>query len=148
MGEKQTVASDPRFMSEPSKIGLKNHVWRVCRDTSLYLFKAEQQLADELHVPDDIVDTMKLHNDMNTKQVMETMNILREAVKLAAKITGNNKTARLADKKMRVASPRLLSVVPEDVEDEVKNVNLKYRVSKLSTPFCFLTTFLKLSISK
>lgn len=63
---------------------------------------------------------MKTGNNLDTKLVAETLNMLKDAVKLAAKMSGNNKTAEMIDKKrLRLASPRLLSLVPEEKDDDV-----------------------------
>lgn len=53
-------------------------------------------------------------------KVTELVNILRRAVKLAMVISGDNRTAGVDNRTIRIASPRLLSLVPEEVRSEVR----------------------------
>ena len=77
---------------------------------------------NDVGVPEPVIDRVKMKNDLDTKVTAETLSLMRQAMKLVATMSGNNKTAAMIDKKLRIASPRLLSVVPEDEEKGVSDL--------------------------
>ena len=74
-------------------------------------------------MPESMADRIKTTSDVNTKLTAETMNLMRRAAKLAATMSGGKRIAALVDRKLRIASSRLLSVTPDDEEagDGVSN---------------------------
>lgn len=87
------------------------------------LSEAEKTMIKEFGIPDEVSDRMKFGNNLDAKLIAETVSMFKAGVKLAAKLSGDNKTAEAIDKKkLMLGSPRVLSVAPEDNENDVINL--------------------------
>lgn len=74
-------------------------------------------------MPQELVDQLQTGSDWDSKVLAEVMSILTDSVKITSVLSSNNKTKHLMNKKrLNFASPRFLSVVPEqDDGDAVSN---------------------------
>ncbi|KAL3984792.1 Moulting cycle family protein [Acanthocheilonema viteae] len=77
----------------------------------------EKRLAKELHVSDHLLQGLD-KNDVKTREALEFSQLFQQAIKLAMVVTGANGT-ELENKTLRFGSPRLLSMVPDDANDQI-----------------------------
>ncbi|VDK87210.1 unnamed protein product, partial [Litomosoides sigmodontis] len=77
----------------------------------------EKRLAKELHIPDHVLQGLD-KNNAKAKKTLEIIRLFQRAVKLAMVLGGTNGT-KLANKTFRFGSPRLLSIVPYNDEDQI-----------------------------
>lgn len=87
----------------------------------------EKRLVKELRVPDHVLHG-PYKNDVGMKKGLEISGLIQQGVKLAMVLGGANGT-ELQNKTLRFGSPRLLSVVPDDVDNQV---NLKIVIVKMN----------------
>lgn len=83
-------------------------------------------------MPEEIVDQFKAGNDYDSKVLKQVMGILTESVKITSVLSSNNKTKHLMEKKrLNFASPRFLSVVPEqDDSDAVSSFTILLKLKE------------------
>ncbi|KAL3984789.1 Moulting cycle family protein [Acanthocheilonema viteae] len=77
----------------------------------------EKRLAKELHISDHLLQGLD-KNNVKTKKTLEIIRLFQRAIKLAMVLNGANGT-ELENKTLRLGSPRLLSVVPNDAKDQI-----------------------------
>ncbi|VDM17812.1 unnamed protein product, partial [Wuchereria bancrofti] len=77
----------------------------------------EKLLAKELHISDHLLQGLD-KNNVKTKKTLEIVRLFQRAVKLAMVLNGANGT-KLENKTLRFGSPRLLSLVPDNVNDQI-----------------------------
>ncbi|VDK48969.1 unnamed protein product [Anisakis simplex] len=75
--------------------------------------KKDERRGEKLMLPNETFETANLTADLKQQTDTETMRLLREAMQLAMTLSGHNESD-IANKTIKVASPRLLSIVPED----------------------------------
>ncbi|VDM95748.1 unnamed protein product [Onchocerca ochengi] len=88
----------------------------------------EKDLMKELNVSDHFMQGLD-KNNVKTKKALEITQLLQRTIKLAMVLGGANGT-ELENKTLRFASPRLLSMVPDNVKDQVSLLVLKIRCNK------------------
>ncbi|VDN00657.1 unnamed protein product, partial [Onchocerca ochengi] len=76
----------------------------------------EKDLMKELNVSDHFMQGLD-KNNVKTKKALEITQLLQRTIKLAMVLGGANGT-ELENKTLRFASPRLLSMVPDNVKDQ------------------------------
>uniref|UniRef100_A0A1I7VR83 SAM domain-containing protein n=1 Tax=Loa loa TaxID=7209 RepID=A0A1I7VR83_LOALO len=86
-------------------------------NVELKLTPDEKRLARELHISDHVLQNLD-KNNVKTKKTLEIIRLFQRAVKLAIVLNGANGT-KLENKTLRFGSPRLLSVVPDNVKDQI-----------------------------
>nr|CDP97156.1 Bm3750 [Brugia malayi] len=77
----------------------------------------EKLLAKELHISKHLLQDLD-KNNVKTKKTLEIVRLFQRAVKLAMVLNGANGT-KLENKTLRFGSPRLLSLVPDNVNDQI-----------------------------
>ncbi|CAG9532091.1 unnamed protein product [Cercopithifilaria johnstoni] len=81
------------------------------------LIPDEKHLAKELRISDRILQALD-KNNLKTKETLEIIQLFQRTVKLALVLSGANGT-ELKNKTLRFGSPRLLSMVPDNAEDQI-----------------------------
>ncbi|KHN78457.1 GTP-binding protein 10, partial [Toxocara canis] len=79
--------------------------------------KAERMLIDNVAMPNDFAEHARIDSEIKQKQSNLTMDLVRRGIQLAMAISGNN--TDITNKTLKIASPRLLSVVPEEQENDI-----------------------------
>ncbi|VDM45111.1 unnamed protein product [Toxocara canis] len=85
--------------------------------------KAEEDLLGKLRMLNTLKGSANMTEKMGRKAVSETNRLLHSAIQLAMILSKQNSTA-IQQKTLKVASPRLLSIVPEDVQNTVRTITL------------------------
>lgn len=73
---------------------------------------------NEVAMPKSMAERANIDSEIGEQQANLTMKLFRSAVQLAMAISGNK--TDISNKALRIASPRLLSIVPEEVQDNVR----------------------------
>ncbi|VIO97884.1 conserved hypothetical protein [Brugia malayi] len=87
------------------------------KNTEPKLTPEEKLLAKELHISNHLLQGLD-KNSMKTKKTLEIIQLFKRAIKLAMVLNGANGT-KLENKTLRFGSPRLLSLVPDNVNDQI-----------------------------
>ncbi|KAK6108078.1 Moulting cycle family protein [Brugia pahangi] len=87
------------------------------KNAELKLTPEEKLLAKELHISKHLLQGLD-KNSVKTKKTLEIVRLFQRAVKLAMVLNGANGT-KLENKTLRFGSPRLLSLVPDNVNDQI-----------------------------
>ncbi|VDM99001.1 unnamed protein product, partial [Thelazia callipaeda] len=76
----------------------------------------EKDFVEEFHVPNHIIKRLRKNNE-NAQKTLEIIRLFQRSIKLALILNGANGT-KLANKTFIFGSPRLLSLVPNDIQNE------------------------------
>ncbi|MFH4977602.1 hypothetical protein AB6A40_004311 [Gnathostoma spinigerum] len=82
------------------------------------LNKAEKELSEVIDMPEELMESAKMKGDIPTKVFTENMRLFREFMKLTLVVYGKNKT--MADKTIRIGSPRLFAISDDDEASEIR----------------------------
>ncbi|KAM3718122.1 Serum response factor-binding protein [Dirofilaria immitis] len=95
----------------------KNEQLRNQFPLNQYFGNVKPELKAKLGISDHVVQGLG-KNNMTTKKALEIAQLFRRAIKLAMVLSGANGT-ELENKTLRFGSPRLLSMTPDDANDQI-----------------------------